>query len=308
MTFALINTQITIITYIIFGFVLYKVKIIDPHAQVFISDIMIDVLLPASVFASVINGLTIELLINLGSILAIATGLEIILFLLTKIPIGNIDISEANVNHYGMLVSNGGLVGTPVIESLFGAVGVMSCNVFLIPTRVMAFSAGESIFNPQLKRTYKDILYSIITNKIINVMTLGIICVFLNIIIPDPIFSAISKIGNCLGPFSLMLIGSMLAQYGGFEVSLIKKVLKISIIRLFIIPLAALAVCLLCKLDFQSTAIIVLLMGMPVGSTCASFSKKYKGNEKYATNVVLISTLASTITLVILMRIIEMFF
>ncbi len=308
MTFALINTQITIITYIIFGFVLYKVKIIDPHAQVFISDIMIDVLLPASVFASVINGLTIELLINLGSILAIATGLEIILFLLTKIPIGNIDISEANVNHYGMLVSNGGLVGTPVIESLFGAVGVMSCNVFLIPTRVMAFSAGESIFNPQLKRTYKDILYSIITNKIIIVMTLGIICVFLNIIIPDPIFSAISKIGNCLGPFSLMLIGSMLAQYGGFEVSLIKKVLKISIIRLFIIPLAALAVCLLCKLDFQSTAIIVLLMGMPVGSTCASFSKKYKGNEKYATNVVLISTLASTITLVILMRIIEMFF
>lgn len=308
MTFALINTQITIITYIIFGFVLYKVKIIDPHAQVFISDIMIDVLLPASVFASVINGLTVELLINLGSILAIATGLEIILFLLTKIPIGNIDISEANVNHYGMLVSNGGLVGTPVIESLFGAVGVMSCNVFLIPTRVMAFSAGESIFNPQLKRTYKDILYSIITNKIIIVMTLGIICVFLNIIIPDPIFSAISKIGNCLGPFSLMLIGSMLAQYGGFEVSLIKKVIKISIIRLFIIPLAALAVCLLCKLDFQSTAIIVLLMGMPVGSTCASFSKKYKGNEKYATNVVLISTLASTITLVILMRIIEMFF
>ena len=308
MTLALINTQITIITYIIFGFVLYKVKIIDPHAQVFISDIMIDVLLPASVFASVINGLTVELLINLGSILAIATGLEIILFLLTKIPIGNIDISEANVNHYGMLVSNGGLVGTPVIESLFGAVGVMSCNVFLIPTRVMAFSAGESIFNPQLKRTYKDILYSIITNKIIIVMTLGIICVFLNIIIPDPIFSAISKIGNCLGPFSLMLIGSMLAQYGGFEVSLIKKVLKISIIRLFIIPLAALAVCLLCKLDFQSTAIIVLLMGMPVGSTCASFSKKYKGNEKYATNVVLISTLASTITLVILMRIIEMFF
>lgn len=308
MTLALINTQITIITYIIFGFVLYKVKIIDPHAQVFISDIMIDVLLPASVFASVINGLTVELLINLGSILAIATGLEIILFLLTKIPIGNIDISEANVNHYGMLVSNGGLVGTPVIESLFGAVGVMSCNVFLIPTRVMAFSAGESIFNPQLKRTYKDILYSIITNKIIIVMTLGIICVFLNIIIPDPIFSAISKIGNCLGPFSLMLIGSMLAQYGGFEVSLIKKVLKISVIRLFIIPLAALAVCLLCKLDFQSTAIIVLLMGMPVGSTCASFSKKYKGNEKYATNVVLISTLASTITLVILMRIIEMFF
>lgn len=308
MTFALINTQITIITYIIFGFVLYKVKIIDPHAQVFISDIMIDVLLPASVFASVINGLTIELLINLGSILAIATGLEIILFLLTKIPIGNIDISEANVNHYGMLVSNGGLVGTPVIESLFGAVGVMSCNVFLIPTRVMAFSAGESIFNPQLKRTYKDIIYSIITNKIIIVMALGIICVFLNITIPDPIFSAISKIGNCLGPFSLMLIGSMLAQYGGFEVSLIKKVLKISIIRLFIIPFTALAVCLLCKLDFQSTAIIVLLMGMPVGSTCASFSKKYKGNEKYATNVVLISTLASTVTLVILMRIIEMFF
>ncbi len=308
MTIALINTQITIITYLIFGFILYKAKIITPHAQVFISDIMIDVLLPCSVFASVLSGLTLDLLMRLGAILAIGIGIEIILFLLTKLPTGKMDISEANVNHYGMLVSNGGLVGTPVIESLFGPVGVMCCNVFLIPTRVMAYSAGESIFNPQLKRTYKEVIYSILTNKIIIVMVLGIICVFLNISLPDPIYSAISKIGGCLAPFSLMLIGSMLAQYGGFDLSLIKKIFSISIIRLFIIPLGALAVCLFCHLDFQSTAIVVLLMGMPVGSTCASFAKKYKGNEKYATNVVLVSTLASTITLVILMRIIEMFF
>ena len=52
MTNSLINTQITILTYLVFGFVLYKVKMIDDQSQLFISNLTINVLLPASVFVS----------------------------------------------------------------------------------------------------------------------------------------------------------------------------------------------------------------------------------------------------------------
>lgn len=308
MTLALINTQITIVVYLIIGFILYKVKIINPHAQVFISDMTINVLLPTSVFVSFINSLTFDLLKNLFTILIFACILEIALYLCTKIPNKYFSHSENCVNHYGMLVSNGGLVGTPVIESIFGSVGVMYCNVFMIPTRIMAYSAGESIFNPKLKRNYKDIILSVITNKVIIVMILGCLFVFMNWTVPAPIFTALSKISGCLAPMSLMLVGSMLAQCTDINLDLIKKVSIITIIRLIIIPLCALLVCFVMHLDFETTAVIVLLMGMPVGSSCASFSKRYKGNEKYATAVVLVSTLLSTITLVMLMRVIEMLF
>ena len=73
MTLALINTQITIIVYLIIGFILYKAKIIDHHAQVFISDMTINILLPASVFVSFINSFTFDLLRSLFTIILFAT-------------------------------------------------------------------------------------------------------------------------------------------------------------------------------------------------------------------------------------------
>lgn len=49
MTTILINTQLTIVTYLIVGFFLSKTGLIDGQAQLFISNLTINVLLPASV-------------------------------------------------------------------------------------------------------------------------------------------------------------------------------------------------------------------------------------------------------------------
>ena len=90
--------------------------------------------------------------------------------------------------------------------------------------------------------------------------------------------------------------------------TMIRNIALISFLRLILIPLAVLAFCLLMRQDFQTTAIMTLLMGMPVGSTCASFSKKYKGNEAFASSVVFVSTILSMVTLVLLMQLMEMIF
>ncbi len=308
MTGTLINTQITIVVYILFGFILYKKNVIDDKSQLFMSDMTIDVFLPASIFASMLSSLTLEVLMNLATLLVMSIVLEFGIYLLTKLPSGYFTKSESCVNHYGMLVCNGGLVGTPVCEALFGSLGIMYCNVFMIPGRVMAYCAGESIFNPQLKRGFKDIMMSIVTNRIILVMALGFIFVAFKWTLPSPILSAITRIGNCVSPFSLMLVGSMAAQCTHIDSSLIKKISILSFIRLIAIPLPTLLICIALKLDFTTTAVIVLLMGMPVGSSCAGFSKKYHGNEEYATAAVMVSTLCSTVTLVLLMKIIESVF
>ena len=303
MTTILINTQLTIVTYLIVGFFLSKTGLIDGQAQLFISNLTINVLLPASVFTSFLTGMSMDLLISLGTILILAILLEVFLSLASKIPSSRFTPSEACVAHYGYLVSNGGLIGTPVIESLFGPVGVMCCNVFMIPTRIM-----ESIFNPSLKRTPKAILFSILTNKILVVMALGLAMIGFHLSLPAPVLTALQKIGGCLAPFSLILVGSMLAQKVKLNAAMVKNVAWITLIRLLAIPLAALGICLLLHLDFQTTAVITLLMGMPVGSSCASFAKKYRGNEAFASAVVLISTLLSTMTLVLLMKLIELAF
>jgi Predicted permeases len=306
---SLINTQITIMIYLLVGFTLYKVKLIDNYSQLFLSNMTINVLLPASVFVSFLHSMSMDLLTSMAAILALAIVFEIALYLFTKIPTGKLfSPSESCVAHYGYLVSNGGLVGTPVIGVLFGDTGVMLCNIFMIPTRIMAYSAGESIFNPSLKRGKKDIILALVTNKVIIVMALGLIMVLFHLSLPAPVLTALEKIGGCLSPFSLMLVGSMLAQKVHISKIMMRNISIITIIRLIIIPLCALLICKILNLDFETTSIITLLLGMPVGSSCASFAKKYKGNETFASSVVFVSTVLSIVTLVLLMSVIEMCF
>lgn len=308
MTESLVNTQLIILVYLLFGFILYKTHIIDDHSQLFISSLTIDVLLPVSVFVSFLNSFTLDILKEMLVILIFAAFFEIFLYFISKINIKMYSKEESCVNRYGMLVSNGGLIGTPVIESLFGSIGVMYCNVFLIPTRIMAYVAGESIFNPNIKKGLKETIKATVTNKVILAMVLGFIFVSLNISLPAPVFTALSKIAGCMSPVSVMLVGSMLANIPKISGDLIKKISLMTVIRLLIIPGIAFIICMILGFDFITTSVITLLMGMPVGCTCASFAKKYKGNEAYATSVVFVTTILSTISLVGIMQIIEMIF
>lgn len=79
MTTILINTQLTIVIYLIVGFFLSKTGLIDGQAQLFISNLTINVLLPASVFTSFLTGMSMDLLISLGTILILAILLEVFL-------------------------------------------------------------------------------------------------------------------------------------------------------------------------------------------------------------------------------------
>lgn len=308
MTTILINLQFTIFTYIVIGFLLYKFKLINSDGENFLSSLTLGLFLPVNVFTSFVNNMTVDLLKELILVLVMAIFLETLIYLSTKIKVKFMSYDEECVLHYGMLVSNAGLIGTPVIEGLFGGVGVVFCNVFMIPTRILCFSAGESIFNPQKRKNLRTLLLSILTNKIIIAILLALILLATNISLPSPVFQALENVGKCLSPMSLILVGAILAENASFKFDIVGKVAFLSMLRLFCIPLLALLFCILAKLDFQSTAIIVLILGMPIGSTTAVFAKKYNGNSSFASISVMVTTILSLFTLVVLLQIVELFF
>lgn len=308
MTQILIELQGTILVYLAIGFFLKKVHLFTDSSDAFMSDFVLGVLLPMSVFVSFLKAFTRENLIECIAILMVAAIIEIVVYLITKWKFPKFSKDEMCVARYGLLVSNGGLVGTPVIEGLFGAAGVVYANVFLIPTRIMAFSAGESVFNPKIHRNAKEVLKALVTNKILIAVFLGIGFVFLNLKLPAFAMTALSNVGGSLGPMSLMLVGSLLGRKIQFHVSDAVKIIVLSILRQIVLPLI-LAFCLIpLNFSFELKVTMVLLIGMPIGSSCAVFANKYHGDVPFASTAVLISTLSCTVTLVALMPILERLF
>ena len=308
MTSVLIQLQGTILVYLFIGFFLKKVHMFTDSSDAFLSDFVLGVLLPLSVFVSFLKAFTRDNLIECIAILLVAAIIEIVVYLITKYKFPKFSNDQMCVARYGLLVSNGGLIGTPVIEGLFGAAGVVYANVFLIPTRIMAFSAGESVFNPKIHRNFQQIIKALVTNKILIAVFFGMVVVFLNIKLPDFAMTALSNVGGSLGPMSLMLVGSLLGRKIQFHVDDAIKIIVVSSLRQLVLPLV-LAICLIpLDVSFELKATMVLLIGMPIGSSCAVFANKYHGDVAFASTAVLISTLSCTVTLVALMPLLEMMY
>ena len=305
MTKILIDLQGTILIYLFCGFTLNKVKLMNESSNRFLSNLLTSFLLPVNVFVSFITSFTFDSLAACITILLLGALFETLIFLFSKVKFKHFSDEQMAVARYDMLVSNGGLIGTPIIESLFGAGGVLYANVFLIPQRIMIYSAGESVFNPVAKKTMEQKINSIYTNKVIIAMLLGLVLVTLNLTLPDFAFSALKNIGKCLSPMSLMLVGSLLAERMHISINDVKKIFVIVLFRQMVFPLFAMGVVLFLPFDFTIKATMVLLLGMPVGATCAVYANKYHGDTRFASLSVFISTLSSMITLVMLMAIME---
>ncbi|MBF1023298.1 MAG: hypothetical protein HXK85_09560 [Lachnospiraceae bacterium] len=53
---------------------------------------------------------------------------------------------------YGTICSNAGFIGTPIVQGLYGAEGLLLSAVYLIPPRVIMWSLGLSFFLNQKQK------------------------------------------------------------------------------------------------------------------------------------------------------------
>lgn len=114
---------------------------------------------------------------------------------------------------------------------------------------------------------------------------------------PTPIEYAIKNVGRCTLSISMILIGTMLGEIDDIKSIFSWLLVKYTMIRLFLIPLGALVMCYLFGLDYMGTGVVVLLSGMPAGSTTAILAAKYDGNYIFASKVIVFSTVMSVISI-----------
>ena len=87
MTLTLLNLQVTLLTYMGIGVVLSKTGMIRDGDQRFLSELVLNVLLPISVFVSFVENISFSLLKSLAGVLFAAILLETLIYLFTKLPL-----------------------------------------------------------------------------------------------------------------------------------------------------------------------------------------------------------------------------
>ncbi len=288
--------QSVLFLYMLIGWICRKTDLVKAAAQPSFTNFLLYVSIPCMVFQSFDMEFTMETLYRGASVLTIATISALVSLVFGGYAYNWCNPREKCIMKYGTLVSNSGFAGLPVIQDAYGQDGLFLGSLFIIPNRIMMWSAGISLFtDAPLKQRIKNVML----NPGIIAVELGVLRMLFQPAIPQQLNKALSALGAMSTPLGMVIIGMILSGVSPRTV-LDKKAFILVAVRQFLFPLGTLAILRLLGTDLLTLQISVVLTGMPVGSSTAFLADKYGADAVFASKCVFISTLTSLITIPIL--------
>ena len=291
----ILNLQCILFLLIVIGTIASKKGIIKPENKGVLTDLLIYIFLPANIISSFNMKFTMSIFIKFILVLLFACLTQLLCMLFSRIMYTKVEERKRKVLEYATICSNAAFLGLPIIESIYGIEGVMYASIAMVPQRIVMWSAGISCFTKA--ETPMKVFKRVALHPCIIAVYIGILYMVSPIKFPTPIEYAIKNVGRCTLSISMILIGTMLGEIDDIKSIFSWLLVKYTMIRLFLIPLGALVMCYLFGLDYMGTGVVVLLSGMPAGSTTAILAAKYDGNYIFASKVIVFSTVMSVISI-----------
>ena len=233
------------------------------------------------------------MLISCSVILLLSVGYNAVSVFLSSVLFKKASQDRKKTLRYGTIVSNGGFLGNPIIEGVYGTSGLFYASIFMIPVRIVMWSVGISVF---LKGKRENILKKVLTHPCIIAVYVGAILMETGVVLPEFLMKTISGLSSCNTPLSMMLVGMMLAEMNPRGI-IDRTMLFYTGVRLIVIPGVVFLLTMFLDIDPLLRGIAVIIAGMPAPITTALLSAKYDGDETYATGMIFVTTIVSLITL-----------
>ncbi len=290
----LLNLQLKLLILMMIGALMKWLDIITEDARKSLIDLVIYLILPCNIVISFLQEVSLDKLRLLGSIFVISVGIQIVWGFIGKRIYKKENRDRNTILYYGTICSNAGFLGNVIAEELFGSLGLALASVYLIPQRIIMWSAGVGLFSHITDR--KKLLVKVATHPCVLSVFIGLFLMIAQIQIPSVIYQPLNDISRCNTAISMIVIGTILKDVN-MKQFMDKSILSFSVVRLVIIPLSVYWACRLLMVDEMVTGVATLLAAMPVPITTAILADKYHGDAAFASKCIVITTLLSIITI-----------
>lgn len=290
----MINLQGMLFIFIFVGMLAGKKKLVTAEGRRCLTNLTLYVVLPCNIASAFIMPFSYEMLMNFLWILLIAIGVQVFCLILSHILFNRLDENLKPVFQYATVCSNSSFMGYPVAESIYGAAGLSYTAIYLIPLRIVMWSAGLSFFTKTKNR--KAMLLKVALHPCMIAVYVGLILLFFQPPLPQLVTDTLDKLGGCTTALSMMLVGMLLTDVK-WKTMLSVRALLFSALRLIVIPGAVFLFCKGFHIDPLITGVSVILAGMPAGTTTALLAAQYGGDAQQASKLVVLTTLLSLFTI-----------
>jgi len=291
---SLLTMQGTMFLMILVGAFLRRIHFITAEGRKSLTNIVVNLVLPCNILYAFSHA-DVSALSSLLAVVIMAFFIQLAWYLLSRVLWKKMPEYRRGVMRYSFQFSNCGFLGNPVIEGLYGAQGLIYASVYLIPIRIYMWSVGLECFQGS-SGSWKETVKKVVTHPCIVTTAVGVLWMFFPIKLPEFLYNTIYGFNQCLTPFTMLIIGSILAEADLREM-FCKDIYLITLLRLVVQPLIVLFACRLLNLETLVAEVVTVLVAMPVASTTAILASQNDCDATFASNAVVFTTVLSLITI-----------
>ncbi len=272
------------------GYYLYRKKTIDDNTTSKLSTILLMVSTPATIITSFNQTYSYDKLMGL----ILSFGLSLTIYLL-NIIIGELLFKKKAEDKFGIEFSNAAFIGIPLISGLLGIEAVFYLSPFIALFYIFGWTYGVWIMSYDKNNIT---LKKVFTNPCVLAVFLGVILFLLPTKPYAPIMEAVSTMANLTTPLAMIILGAYLAKCDLIHIFTNKKVYVVSFLRLVGLPLLALLLLTVLPIQDETIKMVMLIVSSaPTAALLPIFCQMYDHDIVYGTEIVCFTTLASIITL-----------
>lgn len=209
---------------------------------------------------------------------------------------------KKKILHFANVFSNCGFIGFPIINSLYGAEGVVYTSIFNMVFTVVLWTYGIMIFSDKVSR---ENIKKVLVNPAIIAVYVGIPMMIFNIKLPSAILDTTKIVGDMTAPISMIIVGSILSKVNIKDTFKEISVYYGALIKLVLIPLILIGIKFVLKDNSSIINIIIIIQAMPAAAMTSILAADFNKEKEYSAIVVFITTLLSIVTIPIIARIIS---
>lgn len=184
-------------------------------------------------------------------------------------------------------------IGIPIVNALFGELGLVILISFNTIGNLFLFGLGESIFAGKLLVEPKKL----VTAPAIIAAIFGFICFMLKIETPAIMSVPVQTIASFTTPLAMIINGALLSENLSIKRIINLRVFQFCTVRLILIPIVLISFFQFILTDALIVKIVSLIACMPSGAVNSVFAEKYSGQGGVASEFIISSTLYSIVTI-----------
>lgn len=314
-----VSSVVVIVLIMALGYLLKKFKWVGDSFGSEISSIITKIALPASIFTAVMKNLTRSSLISLSTelifpVLGVVVG-YLIAWLMVKVF--KIKRGRRGIFINAFVNANTIFIGMPLNMALFGDKAMSYFLIYYIVNTFSTWAFGVFLIqndDPTVDKSAQKQQHKINWQKILPMPLVGfivaIVWMLLNIPVPNFLGQTLNYVGSLVTPLSLIYIGIVLYNAGlknfHFErdsvLALIGRFIISPLILIILIKIGASSGFSMPSLMSQT---LVVQSATPMLAVLPILANESHGDVKYATDVVVMSTVLFIVVVPILMTILQ---